>query len=597
MEHPLAAALKAGVERLTAWADLLDEINVFPVADGDTGRNLVVTLAPLRRDGQEREALTRELLMAARGNAGNIAARFLSGLLTAGEPGGLAGAAQEGRERAWQAVQDPQPGTMLTLFDALAEALEEAPPPGRTGGADGGGGGSRAAGSGAGPEGAAGGWCEALLARLAGAVRSTPELLPRLKAAGVVDAGALGGYLFLEGFFASLAGRGEALRPLTETFPGMLRLAPDFRATAAGGCCIDAVLKVGVPDAALRERVASTGQSVVMVSDGEWLKVHLHARDGERARGELAALGEVVRFSADDLGAQTGRFRGPRTEGALHVMTDAAGSLTRAAAAELGVTLLESYVTLAGRSWPETRLAPEELYGAMRRGERVSTAQASVYERRQCYQSVLARHPRVLYLAVGSAYTGNVAAARAWKAEHDREERLTVIDTGAASGRLGLLALAVARFASGSGSAETIVDFAGAATRRCEEYVFLERLEYLAAGGRLSRPGAFMGDWLGMKPVITPLAGGAKRAGVVRDRAGQLAFALERLAAGLADDRQALILLQYTDNEAWVTGTVRPEMARRHPAAEILLAPMSLTAGAHMGPGTWAVAFLPRGTW
>lgn len=594
MEHPLAAALKAGVERLAAWADLLDEINVFPVADGDTGRNLVVTLAPLRRDGRGGEALTRELLMAARGNAGNIAARFLSGLLAAGDPGGLAGAAREGRERAWQAVQDPQPGTMLTLFDALAEALEAAPPPGRERGAAGGEGDGRGSGLGAGPDGAAG-WCEALLERLAASVRSTPELLPRLKAAGVVDAGALGGYLFLEGFFASLAGRGEALRPLTETFPGMLRLSPDFRAAAAGGCCIDAVLKVGAPDAALRARVAAAGESVVMVSDGEWLKVHLHARDGERARGELAALGEVVRFSADDLEAQTGRFRGPRVEGALHVMTDAAGSLTRETAAELGVTLLESYVTLAGRSWPETRLAPEELYGAMRRGERASTAQASAYERRQCYQSVLARHPRVLYLAVGSAYTGNVAAVRAWKAEHDPEERLTVIDTGAASGRLGLLALAVARFARAGGSAEAVVGFAREAAERCQEYVFLERLEYLAAGGRLSRPGAFMGDLLGMKPVITPLAGGAKRAGVVRDREGQLAFALERLGAGLADDGQALILLQYTDNEAWVAATVRPEVARCHPRAELLLVPMSLTAGAHMGPGTWAVAFLPRG--
>ena len=593
MEHPLAAALRAGVERLAAWADLLDEINVFPVADGDTGRNLVVTLAPLRRDGRGREALTRELLMAARGNAGNIAARFLSGLLAAGDPGELAGAAREGSERAWRAVQDPQPGTMLTLFDALAEALETAPTPGRESGADGGEGDGRGAHVAAGQDGADDGWCGALLARLAAAVRSTPELLPRLKAAGVVDAGALGGYLFLEGFFASLAGRGDLLRPLTETFPGMLRLSPDFRAAAQGGCCIDAVLKVGAPDAALRERIAAAGESVVMVSDGEWLKVHLHARDGERARGALAALGEVVRFSADDLEAQTGRFRGPRTAGALHVMTDAAGSLTRETAAELGVTLLESYITLAGRSWPETRLAPGELYGAMRRGERASTAQASAYERRQCYQSVLARHPRVLYLAVGSAYTGNVAAALAWKAEHDREERLTVIDTGAASGRLGLLALAVARFARESGRAEAVVDFAREAAERCAEYVFLERLEYLAAGGRLSRPGAFMGDLLGMKPVITPLAGGAKRAGVVRDREGQLTFALDRLAAGLAADPQAPVLLQHTDNEAWVAGTVRPEIARRHPRAELLLAPMSLTAGAHMGPGTWAVAFLP----
>ncbi|MBE0556222.1 MAG: hypothetical protein IH628_03235, partial [Proteobacteria bacterium] len=75
MDAPFAPALIAGFERVTAWADLLDEINVFPVADGDTGRNLVVSLAPLRQVGRGREQTVRELLLSARGNSGNIAAR------------------------------------------------------------------------------------------------------------------------------------------------------------------------------------------------------------------------------------------------------------------------------------------------------------------------------------------------------------------------------------------------------------------------------------------------------------------------------------------------------------------------------------------
>ncbi len=60
MDAAFAPALIVGVERVTAWADLLDEINVFPVADGDTGRNLVVSLAPLRRIDRGREATVRE---------------------------------------------------------------------------------------------------------------------------------------------------------------------------------------------------------------------------------------------------------------------------------------------------------------------------------------------------------------------------------------------------------------------------------------------------------------------------------------------------------------------------------------------------------
>ena len=118
-----------------------------------------------------------------------------------------------------------------------------------------------------------------------------------------------------------------------------------------------------------------------------------------------------------------------------------------------------------------------------------------------------------------------------------------------------------------------------------EEYVFLDRLQYLAAGGRLSKSGAFFGDMLHMKPIISPQADGARKAGVVRDRAGQLRFALEKLRGALKGEGKALIMLEYTDNAPWVTETVRPEIARRYPEAEILVHPMSLTSGAHMGPG------------
>ncbi|MCX5823645.1 MAG: DegV family protein, partial [Deltaproteobacteria bacterium] len=143
------------------------------------------------------------------------------------------------------------------------------------------------------------------------------------------------------------------------------------------------------------------------------MKVHLHARDGREARGDLAAFGKIVRWSADDLGAQVRSFRRRPVEQAVHIMTDAAGSISREITADLGVTILESYITVGERSLPETHFAPEELYAVMRRGVKVSTAQASVFERHGHYQSVLDRYPRVLYLCVGSAFTGNCGEAMA----------------------------------------------------------------------------------------------------------------------------------------------------------------------------------------
>ena len=274
-------------------------------------------------------------------------------------------------------------------------------------------------------------------------------------------------------------------------------------------------------------------------------------------------------------------------------MTDAAGSITREDAAGLGVTLLASYIVVGNRSLPETVLSPEELYRSMRAGVRVTTAQASVFERHQSYQSVLGQHDRALYLCVGSVYTGNYAAVTAWKRAHDPDDRLTVVDTGLASGRLGIAVRATARVAQAVADAEAVIRFAREAARASEEYIFLDRLQYLAAGGRLSKTRGFIGDLLNVKPIITPTPEGAVKVGRARTRREQVEFALARLEQGMGRVAGGLILLEHSDNREWVVAEVLPAIRGRHPAAEVIVSPLSLTSGAHMGPGTWGVAFLP----
>jgi DegV family protein with EDD domain len=277
----------------------------------------------------------------------------------------------------------------------------------------------------------------------------------------------------------------------------------------------------------------------------------------------------------------------------LHVVTDAAGSLTRQDAARLGMTLLDSYIIVGDRSLPETLFSPAELYALMREGVRVKTAQASVFERHQRYESIVSRFGSALYMCVGSVYTGNFEAALAWKKRNDPSGRLTVIDTGLAAGGLGITARATARYAAGTDRPERVVQFAEAAVRRSEEYIFLDRLQYLVAGGRLSKTKGFFGDLLHMKPIISPTAEGVVKAGTTRSQEEQVAFALGKLESGLPQDAGAIIMLEYTDNRQWVEERVLGEIQKRFAAAEVIFQPLSLTSGAHMGPGTWGVAFLP----
>jgi hypothetical protein len=333
---------------------------------------------------------------------------------------------------------------------------------------------------------------------------------------------------------------------------------------------------------------------VVAMRHSRYVKVHLHADDEQAARTSLAELGEVVSWASDDLDDQRRKFAVSRADPAIHVMTDAAGSVTGDDAAILGFTLLDSYVNIGARSFPETSLRPAELYQAMLDGVKVSTAQASDFEKHQHYEKVLALHERVLYLCVGSVFTGNFQTVTRWKAEHDPEDRMVVIDSGAASGRLGLVALATALHAHIDTDPAQVIAFAREAVEQCQELIFLDKLHYLAAGGRLSKTSAFFGDLLKMKPVVSPTAEGAKKVAVVRNQADQLEFALARLQQSVDPAVPFVALLEYTNNEEWVRMVVGAELARRFPSAEVLFQPMSLTSGAHMGPGTWAVAFLPQ---
>jgi DegV family protein with EDD domain len=565
----MVRALASGTEGIVAWADILDRINVFPVPDGDTGRNLVISLSPLRQKGLPPDELSRSLLLSARGNSGNIAARFLSGLIQADDLGSLLRCCENGRNLAYGAVKEPKDGTMLSLYDVLMEALERYAP-------------------GEGEQ-----WVDAILGEMEREVLSSREKLPELKEAGVVDAGALGMFVFFDSYLNTLIGRSTVSRPLAEELKGYFSLSDTWREEADEGYCMDVVLRLQGEAGPDDEQMGTLGESVVSISDGDYLKVHLHTSDREGVTRRLETMGEVIRLSTDDLGEQTQRFMKAKGRQAVHIMTDAAGSITRNDAARLGITLLDSYVTAGEICLPETYVDSSSLFASMRKGARASTSQASDLERNKCYKKVIDLYERVLYICVGSFYTGNYQAALDWKDENDSENRFTIIDSGSASGRLGLAVLATAGLSLSTDDPEEVLDFARKAVRDSGELIFLDKLQYLAAGGRMSKTGAFFGDALRFKPVITPDPDGAKKVAVVRNQKDQVDLALKTLLGSIGEEAHSLIMLEYTDNKEWVDNEVRPLFEKRFPAAEFIFQPISLTSAVHMGPGTWGVAFLP----
>ncbi len=565
----LREGMAEGCRSVVIWADVLDRINVFPVPDGDTGRNLAVSLAPLQRDITDREELKTRILASARGNSGNIAARFFCGFLEAEAPRDLPEACRKGRDLAYAALKHPKQGTILSLFDALVEAMEKTSPEQTKD------------------------WAFVVTRGLESATVATRNQLPELESAGVVDAGALGMFLFFRTCFMAMTGCENDPETLPAPLRPFLRPVETWQADMSEGYCLDAVIR---PDDRGGETVDALaglgGDSAIATTRGEVLKIHLHTSDRGKAREELEKIGEVVGWASDDLALQTRRFTRPVVHQALHIVTDAAGSIQRPQALDLGITLLDSYILIGEESLPETCVDPERLFPAMKSGTRVSTSQASTWERGRAYGKILDLHSRALYMTVGSFYTGNHEAALDWKAAHDPENRLLLLDSGVASGHLGLSAMAAARFSMAAGAPEEVVEFARKALDACGEILFLDKLQFLAAGGRMSRTSAFFGDMLHLKPAFKPTPAGAEKVAVLRNLKDQIALAMKTLGRDLDPDEKAVVMVEHTDNRDWVESGLIPLIQQQFPIAYIFAQQISLTSAAHMGPGSWGLAFL-----
>ncbi len=275
---------RTAVAGLSAARDRIDELNVFPVPDGDTGTNLLLTaqaaVAALdeREDGGEPawSALSRGAVLGARGNSGTILAQLLRGLADsladAGPADGptLAAALQKAAEGAYAAVADPEEGTFLTVARAGAEAAVAAVAGERTGLPDV-------------VTAAADGAREAL--------EATPGQLDVLRAAGVVDAGGAGLCLVLDALVTTVTGVEPVRSPLDRRPPDRRphrhpdRTHTPHQPPPGPGSEVQYLLADAdeAAVAVLQGRLAALGDSLVVVGvdtpAGRRWNVHVHTTD------------------------------------------------------------------------------------------------------------------------------------------------------------------------------------------------------------------------------------------------------------------------------------------------------------------------------
>ncbi len=317
----LLAALDAAAAWLDAHRAAVDALNVFPVPDGDTGGNMSQTLSAAAREahaspaheaGVIAERAAYGALMGARGNSGVILSQLLRGFARALQgrralgPHELAAALSAAAETAGRAVMKPVEGTILTVANDAARVATET------------------AGAGAGLLAV----LDAALAEARAAVARTPDQLPILKQAGVVDAGAQGYALVLEGASRYLHGRSvrpegagrsdgsTASAPTTTAATQPTRVAHVAHGDDYGYCTEFVVVGPRLDPLRMRADIAALGNSLIVVGEEGIVRVHVHTEDPGCVLSYAGAQGQLHRIKIDNMQAQHDRFVG-------HTETDA----------------------------------------------------------------------------------------------------------------------------------------------------------------------------------------------------------------------------------------------------------------------------------
>jgi DAK2 domain fusion protein YloV len=298
---------RAALQNLEAHRRRIDDLNVYPVPDGDTGTNLVLTLRSIvetldKSSAEGGEAVAQELsraaLMGARGNSGVIFSQIVRGFMDVlGRSSDvntprLRRAFRGASDAAYRAVKQPVEGTMLTVIREMAEEAE------------------RKENRRVSPSDLLG----AVLARGEDALSRTPEMLEVLRDAGVVDAGGAGLVEITRGLALAIAGEPLPEAPVEGEALGLDAIHQE--PSRYRYCTVFVVEGKGLDLAALESELETIGDSLLVVGDSSALKVHVHTDEPGAALSVATALGVVEGVEIANMQAQAAQREERLLEGA-----------------------------------------------------------------------------------------------------------------------------------------------------------------------------------------------------------------------------------------------------------------------------------------
>ncbi|MBA2292902.1 MAG: DegV family EDD domain-containing protein [Gemmatimonadales bacterium] len=584
----LARGFYAAADWVAASRDDLNRINVFPVPDGDTGTNFSLTLRAvadaLRALGDASLSDTattaaRAAVLGARGNSGMMLAHFLLGFAealagsTTATSTEIAGAVRHGARTLELALDEPREGTILTVVRDAARAAEVA----------------------ASDSPDVGAFVRRLHAEAQHALARTPDLLPVLKEAGVVDAGGKGFVRMVEGFVRLINGdpilavaaphADEAIAPAAFMDIASER---DFQ------FCTEVLVRGDnlPPGNDVRAAMHQFGGSLVVAVIGDILKIHVHTDTPEAVFTFAERWGRVDTRKAEDMRAQHRRLA-HHEKRRVAVVVDSSNDLPDTALDRHHIAVVPLQVMFGTETFRDRiDLKPDDFYRRLRTATAPpTTSQPTPAEFVRTLRASRGEAEEVVGIFVGAALSGTFASAQA-AVTAAGIDHVHLVDSRSASLGVGLLALRAVELANEGWGGAAIAEELRRVRNQSGIFITVDTYENLLRSGRVTKGKAWLGGLLDIKPILDVGDDGRlRRVDMVRGRENVVTRVLALLDRALTP-RPMQLRLGITHADAPdVAERLRTALIAAFRPREIIVGPATAVIGTHVGIGAWSVAY------
>ncbi len=474
----------------------LNDINVFPVADQDTGTNLASTMNYIIEESKvdksaksTMNSIADAALLGARGNSGIIMAQYINGMfmsLVDEEEitiSGFAESIQNAFPHAYNSISEPVEGTMITVIREWAQAVYNL----KDNAVD---------------------FYELLGQPLEVAFKSleaTTSQLKVLQKAKVVDSGAKGFVHFVQGFTEFIkTGKLAEVSEIIEEIHSFHEIEYGDGNIEHRYCTEAMFTNESIDLEKIKEELKAQGDSLIVAGNNTKARIHIHTNAPEKVFQTLREKGTIIQQKVDDMKRQYQAAYDRKYNIAL--VTDSIADLPKSLMDKYQIHLLPLNLVMEGTSYlDKTTMTAEIFYDILDDLEEYpSSAQPSPKVIEHLYSSLLENYDEILVISVAKEQSGtNNLFQQAAKKMAGPGKRIHVIDSKQNSGAEGLLVMKAAEMIHNGESMDEIIQEIEFLRDRTQILVSVNTLKYMVKSGRLSKTGGILGKLINLKPVVS----------------------------------------------------------------------------------------------